>query len=137
MLFFSVLAALPAFSALISSVAAIPATNLSYRGTIRPRQGCVPNTIFCNTEKTFSLCAPGGSNGTTEVFFGPVAAGTYCDLDEMRIRADNDGNCQPDGQLFCGPSGNTFFICDQGGLIDFGSVAAGTTCANGTIVATN
>lgn len=128
---FSLLALLPA----LSSVAAIPAQDFnSY--PIRKRQGCTRGTIFCNTPNTFSICAPGGVNGTREVFFGMVAAGTYCDQSQSRIRANNDGDCEPDGSLQCGPSGNTFFICDQGGLINFGSVAAGTVCSNGTIVAT-
>lgn len=127
---FSLLALLPA----LSSVTAVPVVDLSYRA-VRERQGCVANTIFCNTPQTFSLCAPGGANGTREVFFGSVAPGTYCDQSQQRIRRNNNGNCQPDGRLKCGKGGNTFFVCDQGGLIDFGGVAAGTTCSNGTIVA--
>ncbi|KAL9073121.1 MAG: hypothetical protein Q9161_003175 [Pseudevernia consocians] len=96
--------------------------------------GCGAYGIYCNTPDTFSLCVP-SQDGTEYFYFGSVAPGTYCDTDEERIRADNYGNCSPDGQLFCGADGTTFFICDQGGLISFGPTAAGTECVNGAIVA--
>ena len=132
---FSLLAILPIFS----SVSALPAIDLRYSHTIESRQlvqggGCYPGSIYCNSPGTFSLCVPGGVNGTTKVFFGPVAPGTYCDQSQMRIRANNFGDCQIDGTLKCGPGGNTFFTCAQGGFISFGPVAAGTTCSNGTII---
>ena len=119
-------------------VSAVPAPDESYNGQLLKRQiyTCEVNTIYCNSYDTFSLCAP-GLNGNQEVFFGSVAFGTYCDESENRIRADNYGNCSPDGQLFCNDAGATFFECDQGELISFGSGAAGTTCVDGTFVATN
>ncbi len=119
-------------------VSAVPAPDQSYNGQLLKRQiyTCEVNTIYCNSYDTFSLCAP-GPNGNQEVFFGPVADGTYCDESENKIRADNYGDCSPDGQLFCNYDGTTFFECDQGGLIYFGPVAAGTTCVDGIIVATN
>lgn len=45
----------------------------------------------------------------------------------------NDGPCTPSGNIFCnGPT--AFYMCDQGGLIPMGPVAAGTECLNGEIV---
>lgn len=119
-------------------VSAVPAPDQYYSGNLPKRQisTCEANTIYCNSSDTFSLCAP-GPNGNQEVFFGSVADGTYCDESENKIRANNYGDCSPDGQLFCDISGTAFFECDQGGLIYFGPVAAGTTCVDGTIVATN
>lgn len=98
--------------------------------------GCGAYGIYCNTPDTFSLCVP-TVDGTEYFYFGSVAPGTYCDEDEERIRADNYGNCSPDGQIFCGEGGLTFFECDQGGLISFGATAAGTECIDGQIVACN
>lgn len=61
---------------------------------------------------------------------GSVAAGMQC-VDGSIIR-QNDGPCTPNGSLFCnGP--NAFYMCDQGGLINMGPVAAGTKCENGVI----
>lgn len=125
---------------LLASAAAVSATSApdqSYEGNLLERQiyTCEANTIYCNTCDTFSVCAP-GPNGSQEVFFGPVADGTYCDELENKIRADNYGDCSPDGQLFCDDTGSVFFECDQGGLIYFGFVAAGTSCVDGNIVAT-
>lgn len=96
--------------------------------------GCGAYGIYCDTNTTFSVCVP-TSTGTEYFYFGSVAPGTYCDTTQMRIRADNYGNCSPDGQIFCGADGTTFFICDQGGLISFGPTAAGTECVNGQIIA--
>lgn len=98
--------------------------------------GCGAYGIYCNTPDTFSLCVP-TVGGTQYYYFGSVALGTYCDEDEERIRADNYGNCSPDGQIFCGEGGLTFFRCDQGGLISFGATAPGTECIDGQIVACN
>lgn len=119
-------------------VFATPAPDQSYGGNLLERQiyTCEAYTIYCNSCDTFSVCAP-GPNGNEEVFFGPVADGTYCDELENKIRADNYGDCSPDGHLFCDDTGSAFFECDQGGLIDVGPVAAGTTCVDGNIVATD
>lgn len=64
---------------------------------------------------------------------GPVAEGTIC-VNGVIGRA-NSGPCDQDGALICGDGGNTFFLCDHGGLVDMGSVAGGTTCVDGAIVA--
>ncbi|KAG6986654.1 hypothetical protein G7Y79_00074g098510 [Physcia stellaris] len=92
--------------------------------------------VYSN-RNTHSLhyCVSEADGSTQNVYFGDVAPGTYCDAAENRIRADNEGNCSPDGSLQCGSDGSTFMVCDQGGLINFGSVAPGTKCENGAIVA--
>lgn len=43
------------------------------------------------------------------------------------------GSCSPDGAIVCASDGLHFFMCDNGALVDMGSVAAGTTCSDGTI----
>ena len=55
-------------------------------------------------------------------------------LMSRQIRAVNLGDCSPDGLLVCDDDGSTFMECDQGGLISFGSLAAGTICEDGMIV---
>lgn len=42
-------------------------------------------------------------------------------------------SCSPDGAIVCASDGLHFFMCDNGALVDMGSVAAGTTCSNGQI----
>lgn len=126
------------FLASAAFVSAVPAPDQTHNENPLKRQtySCEAYTIYCNSYDTFSLCAP-GPNGNQEVFFGPVANGTYCDESENEIRADNYGDCSPDGQLFCDDSGTALYECDLGGLISFGPVAAGTVCVDGSIVATN
>jgi len=41
--------------------------------------------------------------------------------------------CSPDGTIVCAADGLHFYMCDYGALVDMGSVAAGTTCSDGTI----
>jgi hypothetical protein len=41
--------------------------------------------------------------------------------------------CSPDGSITCAADGLHWSMCDHGALVDMGSVAAGTTCANGQI----
>ncbi|KAK4555680.1 hypothetical protein LTR86_007433 [Recurvomyces mirabilis] len=55
--------------------------------------------------------------------------------DDRYVRSRPDGDCSSDGALQCTNSGTTFDICDQGGWVQMGSVAPGTTCQNGQIVA--
>lgn len=95
-------------------MSAVQALDESYDGNQLKRQiyTCEPNTIYCNSYNTFSICTP-GPNGNQEVFYGPVAEGTYCDESQNKIRANNYGDCSPDGQLFCDFGGRTFFECDK------------------------
>lgn len=95
-------------------MSAVQALDESSDGNQLKRQiyTCEPNTIYCNSYNTFSICTP-GPNGNREVFYGPVAEGTYCDESQNKIRANNYGDCSPDGQLFCDIGGGTFFECDK------------------------
>ena len=43
------------------------------------------------------------------------------------------GSCSPDGAIVCASDGLHFFMCNNGALVDMGSVAAGTTCSDGKI----
>ncbi len=61
---------------------------------------------------------------------GSVAAGMTC-LDGQIVR-QNKGACTPNGALFCNGE-KMFYLCDQGGLIEMGSVAPGTVCRDGVI----
>lgn len=54
--------------------------------------------------------------------------------DDRYVRARPDGSCDVDGALQCNGSSD-FWICDQGGWVDMGSVAEGTVCQSNEIVA--
>ncbi|KAK0316543.1 hypothetical protein LTR01_000292 [Friedmanniomyces endolithicus] len=54
--------------------------------------------------------------------------------DDRMVRARPDGSCSVEGALECTNGGSSFDICDQGGWVQMGSVANGTTCENGQIV---
>jgi len=54
--------------------------------------------------------------------------------DDRYVRARPDGSCDVEDELMCnGPW--DFWLCDQGGWVDMGSVAQGTECVDGEIVA--
>lgn len=57
--------------------------------------------------------------------------------DDRVVRARPDGDCSNDGSIQCTNGGDMFEVCDQGGWVNMGSVAAGTTCQNGQIVASS
>ncbi|KAK0367348.1 hypothetical protein LTR94_000345 [Friedmanniomyces endolithicus] len=54
--------------------------------------------------------------------------------DDRMVRARPDGSCSTEGAIECTNGGSSFDICDQGGWVQMGSVASGTTCENGQIV---
>lgn len=62
-----------------------------------------------------------------------VARGSY--RDDRIVRARPNGDCDVDGELECTDGGEHFRVCDQGGWVRMGSVAPGTTCRDGKIVA--
>lgn len=64
-----------------------------------------------------------------------AASGSY--RDDRYIRERPDGDCDKDGSLKCSSGGTQFLICDHGGWVNMGAVAAGTTCSNGKIVASS
>ena len=89
---------------------------------------CTPGAFGCNSLTSFSQCVAGAGGTTTYTYMGPVAAGMEC-VNGQIIR-QNDGPCTPNGQLFCDGE-YSFYLCDQGGLINMGPVAPGTICNNG------
>jgi hypothetical protein len=55
--------------------------------------------------------------------------------DDRIVRARPDGDCDHNGSIKCTDNGAMFEVCDQGGWVNMGSVASGTTCSNGAIIA--
>ena len=55
--------------------------------------------------------------------------------DDRYVRARPDGDCERDGATMCTDGGQGFSVCDQGGWFRMGSVAEGTVCRDGAIVA--
>lgn len=55
--------------------------------------------------------------------------------DDRIARSQPYGSCSPDGSITCSDDGSMFYMCDHGGKVLMGNVAAGTTCTNGEIVA--
>lgn len=126
---------------------------------------CVPGTFLCTSNTTWVTCDEvAGSNGQAAWVYDDsrvVAAGMEClpyispysnstsqyaqqadtptgyYRDDRYVRARPDGSCSDDGSIECANNGTTFLVCDQGGWVDMGDVAAGTTCENGAIVASS
>jgi len=126
---------------------------------------CVPGTFICSSQTEFLTCDTNdGSdpNATSAYIYDyprTVAAGMECITflspyssdtneyaqqantppgyyrDDRYARSQPDGTCTDEGALECTSGGSDFWICDQGAWVDMGSVAAGTTCRNGQIVA--
>ncbi|KAM0721294.1 hypothetical protein Q7P37_003582 [Cladosporium fusiforme] len=53
--------------------------------------------------------------------------------DDRYVRARPDGDCGKEGEMRCTDGGQGFMVCDQGGWVRMGSVAAGTVCRDGRI----
>ncbi|KAL1297554.1 hypothetical protein AAFC00_006122 [Neodothiora populina] len=124
---------------------------------------CVPGTFICTSETTWVTCDQTMySDGSTAWVYEEsrvVAAGTECFPNtspyssstkqyaqqadapsgyyrDDRIAASQPyGSCTSDGAIQCSGS-DQFLMCDHGGWVMMGSVAAGTTCSNDKIVAT-
>jgi len=126
---------------------------------------CVPGTFICSSSTEFLTCDSNdgsdpnataayifdyprmAANGMECVtFLSPYSSSTnqYAQQanvpsgyyrDDRYVRARPNGTCTEDGALECVYGGSDFLICDQGAWVDMGSVAAGTTCQNGEIVA--
>lgn len=73
------------------------------------------------------------SSATTQYGQMPGAPQGYF-RDDRYVRSRPDGSCDTDGALQCNSSSD-FWICDQGGWVDMGSVADGTVCQGNQIVA--
>lgn len=104
---------------------------------------CVPDTFLCTNATTFLTCVASDSY----LYPLPVAAGMQClpsystDVsnglyrDDEIVRARPDGGCDVEGSMLCTDGGNQFEVCEDGGWVDMGNVAAGTVCEDGKIVA--
>jgi hypothetical protein len=73
------------------------------------------------------------SGGTSSYGQEPGAPVGYY-RDDRYVRYRPFGACSVDGSLQCVNGGAGFYVCDQGGWVDMGSVADGTTCADGRII---
>jgi len=89
-------------------------------------------TIVTNTGTTTVLVTP--TPGVVTVTAGgsdlPATTGAPVTTSDNAVAG---AACSPDGSIACAASGQNWFMCDQGALVDMGSVAAGTTCSNGQI----
>ncbi len=124
-------------------------TGLPYAGdNLAAYLPCSPGALLCVSADSFVQCVPGTGGSTSFSAATTVAAGMLCLpfmstpplRDDRYVRARPYGSCPRDGELMCADAGSgpgsAFWICDQGGWIDMGAVAAGTTCRDGAIVAT-
>lgn len=120
---------------------------------------CVPGTFICTDANTWQTCDYNAAQQWVYKSPRTVAAGMMClpylstytssnkqyaqqanvasgsYRDDRIVRTTPDGDCSQDGSLQCTGGGTTFDICDQGGWVQMGSVAAGTKCSNRAIVA--
>lgn len=121
---------------------------------------CVPGTFICTSETTWETCN-WNDNGSEWIYVYPrdVSEGMMCLTwlsrytsetrehaqqaltpsgyyrDDRIVRERPDGDCDVDGSILCTDGGQQFDICDHGGWVRMGSVAEGTVCRNGRIVA--
>ena len=113
---------------------------------------CVPGKLLCTDENNFVTCMGEGSS-TYYSSARAVAPGMLCYpywappskggnprefyRDDRYVRARPFGECTFNGALQCTDAGygmgSGFWICDHGGWIDMGRVAAGTVCVDGSI----
>lgn len=125
---------------------------------------CVPGTFLCTSSTSFLTCdepstdssatgwswqdpqqvadgmqclpflSPMSSVGGTDQYGQQPSSPQGYYRDDRYVRAEPDGSCSTDGALQCNGVMD-FWICDQGGWVDMGPVAAGTECEDGEIVA--
>jgi hypothetical protein len=88
--------------------------------TVAAGMGCLPFLIpYSGSTKQYAQ-----QNKTPQGYY----------RDHRYVRARPDGDCDQNGSIKCTHGGQGFSVCDQGGWVDMGSVAEGTTCQNGAIV---
>lgn len=130
----------------------------SYAGSnVQKYLPCVPGTFICIDSTTWDTCDYNANGDWVYEYPRKVAAGMECITflspyssgnsqysqqgstphgyyrDDRVVRARPNGDCNQDGAIKC-TSSQTYEVCDQGGWLDMGPVAAGTTCENGHIV---
>lgn len=134
-----------------------PANNIAYADPANLAQylPCDPGSFICTSANEFYTCDQ-TRVGWTWKSPRPIAAGMMC-LPNLKpasngqgqqpgappgyyrydqyVRARPFGSCSPDGSIGCRNNGASWMLCDHGGWVDMGSVATGTTCVNGAIVA--
>jgi len=122
---------------------------------------CVPGTFICTSSTTWYTCDYGSSGASTDWLYdyprdvsagmeclpylspyasstqqysqqGQVQQGSY--RDDRVVRARPDGDCNNEGAIMCTDGGQQFDVCDQGGWVQMGAVAAGTSCQGEEIV---
>jgi hypothetical protein len=130
----------------------IPYASFSDFGPYLP---CEPGSFLCTDANTFWTCDINPDASWSWQYPRQVAAGMAClpslsplppglgqqsgapagyyRSDQYR-RARPNGGCSPDGNIGCLRGGAGWEMCDHGGWVDMGPVAAGTTCRNGRIV---
>jgi hypothetical protein len=134
-------------------------------GDVEAYLPCVPGTCICSSSTIWYTCdyndgsVPSESTGWVYDYPRNVSAGMEClpylspyssstaqygqqgetsqgyYRDDRVVRARPDGDCSDEGAIQCTNGGSSFDVCDQGGWVQMGPVAAGTTCQNGQIVA--
>ncbi|KAK4547921.1 hypothetical protein LTR36_010640 [Oleoguttula mirabilis] len=124
---------------------------------------CAPGTFICMSNTTWDTCDYSSDGSASWVYDYPrnVSAGMEClpylspytndtsqyaqqattpagyYRDDRMVRARPDGDCSDEGVIMCTDDGQQFDVCDQGGYVEMGAVANGTTCQNGQIVASS
>lgn len=121
---------------------------------------CVPGTFVCTSPTTWETCNWNGDGSAWVYGYGrQVADGMMCltstspysaETDEYAqqaltpagyyrddriVRERPDGDCDVDGAVLCTDGGQRFSVCDHGGWVRMGSVAEGTVCRDGRMVA--
>jgi len=133
-------------------------------GNVEAYLPCVPGTFICTSNTTWDTCdyndgTVPGQTGYVYDYQRNVSAGMEClpylspyssqtsqfaqqamtpqgyYRDDRVVRARPDGDCDEDGSIMCTDGRQQFDVCDQGGYVQMGAVAQGTTCENGQIVA--
>ncbi|KAK5136028.1 hypothetical protein LTR08_004282 [Meristemomyces frigidus] len=120
---------------------------------------CVPGTFICTDASVWETCDYDPDNTATWAYGYPrnVSDGMEClpylspysndtqqyaqqalapagfYRDDRMVPARPDGDCSDEGAIRCTDGGQQFDVCDQGGWVQMGAVAAGTSCQNGQI----
>ena len=117
-------------SSTTSATVQAAATGLSTSTSIVTETGTVTATVVADPPQVTATVTNSGNS--TAAAADPPAA-TVASTTASNGTATAGASCSPDGSIVCASDGLHWFMCDQGQLVDMGSVAAGTTCSNGQI----
>jgi hypothetical protein len=146
-----------ATSSVGSSSSPPPPGNIPYADSsnFSPYLPCDPGSFLCTDANTFWTCDVNADASWSWQYPRQVAAGMACIpslsplpaglgqqsgaptgyyRNDQYGRARPNGGCSPDGSIGCLRNGAGWEQCANGGWVDMGAVAAGTTCQNGQIV---